>query len=223
MRRRQARQVERAVRAVARLARARLSPAHPWLTEFENLLSEEFLAENAAQHRPFIDLVEDLAAVGTTGRAPRLLEAGSGSGAFALHFSRRRYDVVGVDDDPLMVLRARHISEHLGGYARIVCMDLRDLDWFRPDTFDVAFSQGTLEHFDNATIRAVLARQLGVARHVVFSVPSIHWPTRDFVNERKMSLSEWKELLANTDAELLHLGTYFRDRHVLAALRRREP
>jgi hypothetical protein len=92
--RQQARQVERAVRAIAWLARARLSPAHPWLTEFENLLSEDFLTENAAQHRPLIELVEELAAVGTAGRTPRLLEAGMGSGAFALHFSRRRYDVV---------------------------------------------------------------------------------------------------------------------------------
>jgi hypothetical protein len=121
-----------------------------------------------------------------------------------------------------MVLRARHISDHLGGYARLVCMNLHDLDWLRPDAFDVAFSQGTLEHFDNATIRAVLVRQLGVARHVVFSVPSIHWPTRDFVNERKMSLAEWKEILAGVDADVLNLGTYFQDRHVLAALRRRE-
>jgi len=212
----------RARRAVARMAWRRLAPDHPWLDEFANPLGEAFLVENAAHHRPFVELVEELAALGAGGRVPRLLEAGAGSGAFSIHFSRRCHDVVAVDYDPLMVLRARHLSDHLGGHARVVCMDLRDLGWLRPDAFDVAFSQGTLEHLDNGTIRQVLAAQLAVAPHVVFSVPSVHWPSRDFVNERKMSLEEWKTILSGVDAELLHLGAYQRDRHVLVALRRRQ-
>jgi hypothetical protein len=155
-------------------------------------------------------------------RAPRLLEARSGSAAFALVFSRRSYEVWAVDSDPLMVLRAQHVSARLGGFARIVCTDLHDLGRLRPDAFDLGFSQGTLEHFANGEIRALLARQLGVARHVVFSVPSVQWPRRDFLNERKMSLDEWKSVLAGMDAELVQLTSYQQGRHVLAALRRRE-
>jgi SAM-dependent methyltransferase len=217
------RALRRAAHAIDGLARARLRPDNPWLTEYQNLLSEEFLAENVAHHQPFVELVEELAAVAAPGRAPRLLEAGAGSAAFALVFSRRNYEVWAVDSDPLMVLRAQHVSARLGGFARIVCMDLHDLGRLRPDAFDVAFSQGTLEHFPNDEIHALLARQLDVARHVVFSVPSVQWPSRDFLNERKMSLDEWKSVLAGVDAELLELTSYQQGRHVLAALRRREP
>jgi 2-polyprenyl-3-methyl-5-hydroxy-6-metoxy-1,4-benzoquinol methylase len=216
------RERRRALRAIGRLARHHLRTDFPWLSQFNDLLSEEYLDANAVHHRPLIEMVEELAAVGTEGRAPRLLEAGSGSSALALHFSRRNYEVTAIDDDPLMVLRARHISNHLGGYARILCMSFDDFDAFRPDAFDVAFSQGTFEHWDNATVHRHLTRQLQVARHVVISTPSIHWPHRDFVNERKMSVDEWKTILAGVDADLLHLGAYRRDQHVLAALRRRE-
>jgi SAM-dependent methyltransferase len=213
--------VDEAVRALAGLARARIRPDHPWLVEYANPLSEEWLAKNAEHHRDFVQLVEELAQRSAGGRTPRLLEAGAGSGAFSLVLSRRNYDVTAVDSDPLMVLRAQQISARLGGYARIQCLDLRDLAPIRDGWFDVVFSQGTLEHFDNAAIRALLEEQLRVGRYVVFSVPSLHWPTRDFVNERKMTADEWKVLLQELDAELLHLSYYHRgDYHVLAALAR---
>jgi hypothetical protein len=38
-----------------------------------------------------------------------------------------------------------------------------------------------------------------------------------------MSLDEWKRVLSGVDAELLQLTSYQQGRHVLAALRRREP
>jgi 2-polyprenyl-3-methyl-5-hydroxy-6-metoxy-1,4-benzoquinol methylase len=133
--------------------------------------------------------------------------------------SRRNYEVTAIDSDPLMVLRAQHLAAHLGGYARVQCLDLRDLAPIRDGWFDVVFSQGTIEHFDNAGIRGLLEEQLRVGRYVVFSVPSLHWPTRDFVNERKMTTDEWKVVLQDLDAELLHLSYYHRgDYHVLAAL-----
>jgi SAM-dependent methyltransferase len=213
--------VDDAVRAVAELARARLRNDHPWLTEFPNLLSEAWVEENLEHHRELVQLVEELAARAAGGRTPRLLEAGAGSAAFSLALSRRNYEVTAIDSDPLMVLRAQHISNHLGGYARIQCLDLRQLDPIRDGWFDVVFSQGTLEHFDNAAIRELLDMQLRIGRYVVFSVPSIFWPTRDFVNERKMSLDEWKVVLESVDADLLHLSYYHAGNlHVLAALAR---
>ena len=213
--------IDDAVKAVARLARARIRPDHPWLTEYENGLSEDWLVENMEHHRELVQMVEEFAQRAAGGRTPRLLEAGAGSAAFSLMLSRRNYAVTAIDSDPLMVLRAQYISAHLGGYARIQCLDLRDLEPFRDDFFDVVFSQGTFEHFDNAAIYALLDQQLRVGRYVVFSVPSVHWPTRDFVNERKMTADDWKVLLQEVDAELLHLS-YYRpgDLHVLVALTR---
>ena len=213
--------IDEAVRAVGKLARARIRPDHPWLTEYANLLSENWLEENLVHHRDFVQLVEEFAQRSAGGRTPRLLEAGAGSAAFSLMLSRRNYDVTAVDADPLMVLRAQHISAHLGGYAKIVCLDLHELAPFQDGFFDVVFSQGTFEHFDNATICALLDQQLRIGRTVVFSVPSLQWPTRDFVNERKMTTDDWKVLLQEVDAQLLHLS-YYRpgDQHVLVALTR---
>ena len=203
------------------MARERLRPDHPWLSEYSNLLSERFITDNMEHHIRFVELVEELAHTAAAGRTPRLLEAGAGSAAFALAFSRRNFDVTAVDNDPLMVLRAQHIAGRLGGYVRILCMDLADLALLAPRSFDVVFSQGTFEHFDNDTIVAYLNQQLHVGCYVVFSVPSLFWPNRDFLNERKMTTDEWKVILERVDADLLHLSYYHKgDLHVLAALTR---
>lgn len=102
-------------------------------------------------------------------------------------------------------------------------MDGRDLLLFKERSFDVAFSQGTLEHFDNDTIRRFLEAQLHVARAVVFCVPSRFRPHRDFGNERKMTLEEWRTVLEGCGVRIEHLEYYPQDRwHVAAAVTRKE-
>jgi len=87
-------------------------------------------------------------------------------------------------------------------------IDALDLDIFKDGYFDVAFSQGTLEHFDNETLFKLLSKQLAVARYVVFSVPSKFWPSREFGNERKIGVEDWKLLLDSAGFNVLYLDYY---------------
>lgn len=43
------------------MARERLRPDHPWLSEYSNLLSERFITDNMEHHKRFVELVEELA------------------------------------------------------------------------------------------------------------------------------------------------------------------
>ncbi|HXG62365.1 MAG TPA: class I SAM-dependent methyltransferase [Planctomycetota bacterium] len=200
-----------------------IDPTFPWLTEYTHEITEEFVLENARHHAFFVELVEKYARRAAGERTPRLLDFGAGSGTLSIVFSQRNYDVVAIDNDPIMVARARRIAQRLGGYARILCMDGLDLPLMKEGSFDVAFSQGTLEHFDNDTIRKFLQAQLHVARFVVFSVPSFFWPHHDFGNERKMTLEEWRTILDDCGVRIDHLSYYQQDHwHVAAAVTRKE-
>lgn len=197
--------------------------AFPWSPVYTQDVTEEWLRENMKHHAYFISLVETYAHRSAQGRIPKLLEVGGGGATMAIGFSRRNYDVIQIDHDPLMVAKAMQVCRTLGGFAKMICMSGYDLNLWKEGFFDVAFSQGTLEHMDSDGVRKLIAAQLAVARYVVFSVPSVFWPNREFGNERKMSLEEWSTILQSCDAKVLHLSYYPEQNwHVAAVLTHRE-
>ena len=60
---------------------------------------------------------------------------------------------------------------------------------------NVIYHQGLLEHFEVNDVYKILAQQLGVSGRVVFSVPSVFYPTRDFGNENLQSLDWWQKVV----------------------------
>lgn len=66
---------------------------------------------------------------------------------------------------------------------------------FRFKFFDVAFSQGLLEHFSKSEIRELIQEQLYVAHAVVISVPSDYYPGEGIMGARRISRREWEEIL----------------------------
>ncbi|GAI49981.1 unnamed protein product, partial [marine sediment metagenome] len=64
------------------------------------------------------------------------------------------------------------------------------------------------EHFDDANIGKLLREQLRVARMVIFSVPTLWYPRRDFGNERLMEKEDWLRILAGFKVEKAVYYTY---------------
>ena len=123
----------------------------------------------------------------------RVLEVGVGSGAQSALLSRLRPTVT-VDNDPRIIAAARPNLARFGPDAGIVQADAFALP-FTAGSFDVALSQGLMEHFDDAGIAGLLAEQLRVCRSVVFSVPSDRYPRQDVGNERLMPPEEWRRIV----------------------------
>jgi len=197
------------------------------IEKWENFYSEDagesFLRSNAQHHEYFVRLIEKYAER-KTGEVPRLIEIGIGTGTLSIFFSRRPYNVTGIDKAPFIVSKAVERNRRLKGSAKFSCMDALDIArHFEENAFDVAFSQGLLEHFDDAGIQNLINAQLKVARNVVFSVPSIHWPNTDFGDERKMTLEQWKTLLGNFGFRPDHISYYQQgDLHIAVVIRREE-
>jgi predicted RNA methylase len=192
--------------------------ARGWSDFYSEDADETFLQRNAAHHQYFMELVEQYAKKTAEG-IPSLIEIGIGTGTMAIFFSRRSFSVVGIDDDPRIVARAIKRNERLGGQARFMCIEASTLsEFFKKGIFDVAFSQGTLEHFDDEGIKKLINAQLKVARYVVFSVPSVHWPHKEFGDERKITREDCGRILANLGFSVEHVSYYQEERHIAVVI-----
>lgn len=189
-----------------------------WGQYYSQEISEEDLLGNINHHKHFISLVEEYAQKASENRVPKLIEIGIGTATMSIYFSRQKYEVLGLDNDINVIFNAIATNKKLGGHANFVMMDANSLNQFKNKYFDVAFSQGTLEHFDNEGIVKILSKQLETAKYIVFSVPSIHYPKREFGNERKMTTEEWELILKDGGFNIEKLEYYREDTQIVCVV-----
>ena len=192
-----------------------------WPKFYSKEITKEDMEGNINHHRYFIDLIVDWANRCSDHHIPKLLEVGVGTTAtMSIYLSKRSFEVVGLDLDPLRVAKAIETNNKLGGYVKFIAMDAFDLPkFFKENTFDIAFSQGTMEHFNNDELEKILNAQLAVAKYAIFSVPSVNWPQKDFGNERKMTAEEWERMLKYFGIKIEYISYYQEgDLHIAAVI-----
>lgn len=97
------------------------------------------------------------------GKGEVLLEVGCNWGRWSVSAARRGYCPVGIDPSLDAVRAARRVAKQLGVNADFVVGDARTLP-FRSGAFDVAFSNGVLQHFDKGDAKEALAEMGRVTR-----------------------------------------------------------
>jgi SAM-dependent methyltransferase len=122
----------------------------------------------------------------------RFVEVGCGGANVAIFMGLLGLESAGLDIEEGVIVEARRHADALN--AKV---DLRVADGFatgeETDAFDVAASQGVLEHFSDDQIEAFLAESIRIAKRTVASMPNANYPEHDFGNERLMPLEFWRE------------------------------
>ncbi len=131
----------------------------------------------------------------------RVLEVGCGSGTLSVFMSHMGSDVTAVDRDPEILSRAIEASRRLAGNVKFEQADAFRLP-FEDKEFDIAFSQGVLEHFSDEDIIKILKEQLRVSKTVFFSVPNRAYNHRDLGNERLMTKQNWEKILSGFNIKI---------------------
>jgi len=139
-------------------------------------------------HRKFIETITDC--------NPRtVLEVGCGTGRTSIFLSHLGVSTTALDRDAGVIETAKRMNAALNGAVEFVEGNAFELP-FEDSSFDVAFHQGVLEHFNDEQIVQIINEQLRIARTVVFSVPSNHYPQKDFGDERLLSKKSWEKILS---------------------------
>ena len=127
-------------------------------------------------------------------RPKRILEVGAGTGSHSIFLSYFCSNLVSVDISEDVLRRAHANNARFHGRVDYRLGDAFDLHEFRDGEFDVVYSQGFFEHFDDASIERLVGEQLRVGRRVFVSVPNACYGRQDFGNERLMTREEWDGL-----------------------------
>lgn len=125
-------------------------------------------------------------------RPKRTIEVGCGGANLSIFLSLLGVSAVGLDLERDVLKEAARHSGALSGKTELVRSD-GSCAGFRDGAFDVAFSQGVLEHFDDRQIAGFLRESMRIARCTIASVPNANYPARDFGNERLMPAEFWRE------------------------------
>ena len=120
----------------------------------------------------------------------KILEVGCGAGRTAAIFADMGYQVDAGDINEELITRA---TEKFGKLANFRVFDMFGLP-YDDNTFELAYSQGVLEHFEDEAIIAAVKEQLRVAKYVLVDVPNSR-STINFGNERRISNTKWRSLL----------------------------
>jgi hypothetical protein len=104
----------------------------------------------------------------------------------------------------LLLAPFRRRNENAAAWSQT--LDLLEADLFDLASlnrrWDVAFSQGVLEHFSDEQIRELAQQSLAVAPVFVFSVPGRWYKVRDFGDERLMEPAQWRAILDGVGGSL---------------------
>lgn len=112
-----------------------------WVAFYQDKsIDSTLIVDSLRRQREYIDRIHKYA------NGPRLLEAGIGTGITSIYLSCLSYDVTGIDNNHEILQAAAARNAALGSRARFAEMDLFNLE-FEPDSFDLCFHQGILEHF----------------------------------------------------------------------------
>ena len=124
------------------------------------------------------------------------LEVGCGTASHSCFLTYFGTQCISTDINPTAMRKARETRCRFKGKNRLVLADAFDLP-FPSETFDLCFSTGFMEHFDDVQIARLLKEQLRVAKRIIFSVPSDRYPGGRIGDERNLRPKEWNEILIN--------------------------
>jgi SAM-dependent methyltransferase len=101
----------------------------------------------------------------------RVLDVGCGAGIFGALLSHHGFDVVGIDEDPDVVLLAREMVDFFRAVAQVEHGGAFDLSRYH-DAFDLVYSLGVVEHFEREVTVQLIREQARCAPIVLVAVPS---------------------------------------------------
>ena len=136
----------------------------------------------------------------------KLIESGSGTGVLSTYMASLGYDVTAIDIDDKILKLSKKIAKNYNSTNKpnFQKKSIFELD-YKPNTFDVSFSNGVLEHFTDKEIVETLKQQMTIARTVIFGIPTKYFNQEEamYGDERYMDYKVWRNLIKESGGIIL--------------------
>lgn len=140
-----------------------------------------------------------------------IIECGSGTSVVSIYLASLGYKVTAVDIEDDVINLSKKLAED---YYAIIDNSKPELNFekksifeldYPSNAFDVAFSNGVLEHFTNEEIVEILKQQLFVAKITIVGIPTKYFSPKEakYGNERVLELSYWRKLIRESGGVII--------------------
>jgi len=140
-----------------------------------------------------------------------IIECGSGTSVVSIYLATLGYNVTAIDIEDNVIDLAKNLSKTY--YKTLEDCNLNinfqkksifKLD-YQKNTFDVAFSNGVLEHFSDNEIIEIIKQQLLVAKTTIIGIPTKYFAKKEakYGNERVLELSYWRNLIEKANGIII--------------------
>lgn len=140
-----------------------------------------------------------------------IIECGSGTSVVSIYLSTQGYEVTAVDIEDNVIKLAKNLSKDyfdtLDNRKPKINFEKKSIFklGYSKEKFDVAFSNGVLEHFTDDEIIKIIKQQLYVAKTTIIGIPTKYFSSKEakYGNERVLELSYWRKLIEQAGGKII--------------------
>lgn len=147
----------------------------------------------------------------------KVLESGCGTGVLSINLAFDNYDSYAVDYDEKMLKLVEKIAlaiDDKNNVPKLIQEDIFKLHkHFKPNEFDVIYSIGVYEHYNDKDIKRLLRSQLKISKYVFVGVPTKYFNNNEklYGNERFLSIKYWRNLLTSKSCKIVEEFSCYND------------
>lgn len=163
-----------------------------------------YIINKISKKKKLIDLVQKYS------NNKKIIECGSGTSVLSIYLSSIGYNVKCVDIEEDVIKLSQELSNdyfkyiNKKGKIEFKKQSIFNLKYKR-DEFDVAFSNGVLEHFTDEEIINTLKQQLYISKTLIVGIPTKYFESKEakYGNERVLPLSYWRKLIIDSGGKII--------------------
>lgn len=128
----------------------------------------------------------------------KIIEAGSGTGILSTYLASLGFDSTAIDIDKEILNLSKKISKEYGSKntPKFNIDSILELN-YKKNEFDVSFSNGVLEHFNDEEIIKTLKKQMKIANTVIVGIPTKYFNDDEamYGDERFLKIKYWRKII----------------------------
>ena len=140
-----------------------------------------------------------------------IIECGSGTSVVSIYLATLGYDVTAIDIEDNVIKLAKSLAKDyyntLDNCKPKLIFEKKSIFelGYEKDSFDVAFSNGVLEHFSDDEIIEIIKQQLFTAKTTIVGIPTKYFESKEakYGNERVLELSYWRKLIKKSGGKII--------------------